>query len=249
MNSLKVFETVDALNKAAAEYIITIAKKAIAERGKFIISLSGGETPKKIYSLLATPHFCKQIEWNKVFIFWGDERCVSLNDVRNNAYQARLTLLDKIDIPLLNIYSIPVNLPPAEAASTYEKELKAFFGNEAEQSTLHAKFDLILLGLGENGHTASLFPGTKVINEQTEGIRAVPVEEEKMFRITMTAPLINQAHHILFLVTGENKAEVLKNVLAAPYQPEKYPAQLIKPVNGELAWFVNQEAASLIKQF
>ena len=237
---LKIFQTADELNKAAVEFIIAAAKKAIAMRGKFIISLSGGQTPQKLYSLLSESPYREQVQWEKTFVFWDDERCVPLDDERNNAHCAKFTLLDKIDIPESNIYAIPVNLSPGEAAVKYEKELKYFFGKEA------LRFDLILLGLGANGHTASLFPKTKVIDEQMEGIRAVYVEEEKMFRVTMTAPLINQARIILFLVTGENKAEILKKVFTVSYRPDQIPAQLIKPGDGELYWFVDGAASSLI---
>ena len=194
--NLKVFQTEDELNKSAVEFIIAISNKSLAAKGKFIIALSGGQTPEKLYSLLAELPFHEQIQWKKTFIFWGDERCVPLEDERNNAHRAKSILLGKVDIPLANIHFIPVNLSPAEAANKYEKGLKDFFGKDP------LRFDLILLGLGENGHTASLFPGTKLIDEQSEGIREVYVEEEKMFRVTMTAPLIDQAHHILFLVTG-----------------------------------------------
>jgi 6-phosphogluconolactonase len=238
--SLQVFETTEALNKTAAEFIIELSKKSIAERGRFIISLSGGETPKKVYSLLSEPPFKDQIQWKKTFIFWGDERCVPFTDERNNGHQAKSILLDKVDIPLSNIHFIPVNLTPSQAAFEYEKKIKNFFGEEPP------RFDLVLLGLGENGHTASLFPGTKVIGEQSEGIREVYVEEEKMFRVTMTAPLINEAYNILFLVTGENKADILKKILTTTYTPDIYPAQLIKPVNGDLFWFADRAAASLI---
>ena len=237
---LEVFNTADELSKDAAKLIITIANKAIAIRGKFTISLSGGKTPAKLYSFLAESPFCEQVQWKNTFVFWADERCVPLDDERNNAHQAKLILLDKIDIPWDNIYSIPVNLTPVEAASNYEKKLNGFFGTESP------RFDLMLLGLGENGHTASLFPGTNVIDEKLKGLREVYSKEEKMFRVTMTAPLINLARHILFLVTGEKKAEILKKVLSSSYQPENYPAQLIKPVDGELLWFVDQAAASLI---
>jgi 6-phosphogluconolactonase len=237
-NHLEVLPTIDDLNIAAAEFIISTAKNAIAKRGRFIISFSGGQTPVKLYSILSQPPFSEQIEWGKTFIFWGDERCVPLEDDQNNAYQARITLLDKVDIPATNIHIIPVNLTPAKAANKYEKDINDFFGNEPRQ------FDLVLLGLGENGHTASLFPGTKVLKEHTEGVREVYVEDEKMFRITMTAPLINMAHHILFLVAGRNKAEILENIMWAPYQPEKYPAQLIKPVKGSLRWFADSAAAT-----
>jgi len=237
INNLKVFSSVDLLNTAAAEFIITTARKAITEKGKFAISLSGGHTPEKLYLLLSQSPFREQIQWEKTFVFWGDERCVPLNDEQNNAHRAKTLLLDKVSIPLTNIYAIPVNLPPTEAARTYEKELKNFFGSKPIQ------FDLILLGLGENGHTASLFPGTKVLEENKERIREVFVEEEKIFRITMTAPLINQAHCILYMVTGEKKAKVLKTILKEHYLPEKYPAQLIKPLNGELFWYVDKAAA------
>jgi 6-phosphogluconolactonase len=237
-NRLEVFPTIDDLNIAAAKFIVDIANKAIAEKGKFIISFSGGHTPVKLYSILAKHPFREQIEWKKTFIFWGDERCVPLDDAQNNAHEAKVTLLDKVKIPPSNIHVIPVNLTPAEAANKYELEIKDFFGNEPMQ------FDLVLLGLGENGHTASLFPGAKILKEQAEGVREVFVEEEKMSRITMTAPLINQAHHILFLVTGDKKAEILENVMWVPYQPEKYPAQLIKPVHGDLRWFADSTAAT-----
>ena len=238
--NLNIFQTVDDLNKAAAEYFIDHSRKSIASRGRFVVSLSGGQTPQKLYSLLAEPDFRDQVEWKKTFIFWGDERCVSLDDERNNAHQAKLILFDKIEIPKFNIHFIPVNLSPEEAASNYEKNIKDFFGKEAVQ------FDLVLLGLGENGHTASLFSGTKVIDEQAAGVRAIYVKEEKMFRITMTAPLINRARAILFLVAGENKSEILKKVLTAPYQPALIPAQLIKPTDGELMWFVDGAVSSLI---
>ncbi len=238
--NLKVYPSVSELNKGAAEFIIAIASKSIAERGRFIISLSGGLTPQKLYALLAELPYREQINWMQTFIFWGDERCVSLNDNRNNAHMAKKILLDKVNIPNSKIHPIPVYLPPAEAAATYEKGLKDFFKDEAPQ------FDLILLGLGVNGHTASLFPETKVIDDRAEGVRQVYVEEEREFRISMTAPLINRARRILFLVSGDNKAEILKKVLTAPYQPDKFPAQLIKPKDGELCWYVDDSAASLI---
>jgi len=239
-NHLEVFPAVDDLYIAAAEFIVSIANKAIAKNGRFIISLSGGQTPVKLYSILAQDPFRNQIEWKKVFIFWGDERCVPLEDEQNNAYQAKVTWLNKVDVPPSNIHIIPVNLKPAEAAKQYEKKINDFFGNSPKQ------FDIVLLGLGENGHTASLFPGTNVLNEQAEGIREVYVEEEKMFRITMTAPLINKAHHILFLVSGKKKAKILENIMQGPYQPEKYPAQLINPVEADLRWFADSAAATSV---
>ncbi len=239
---IEVFEDTDKLTEAAADYIVRVGQEAIKINGRFVISLSGGHTPEKLYALLSTPSFRKKIEWKKTYFFWGDERCVPLEDERNNAHQAKLIWLDHMPVPPVHIHRIPVNLPPQDAAKTYQKEIEDFFGQHPK------RFDLMLLGLGENGHTASLFPGTPVVDEQVEGVREVYVEEEKLFRVTMTAPLINQARHILFLVTGENKAVVLEKILNAPFQPDLCPAQLIKSNEGELRWYVDKEAASLLSK-
>ncbi|MEO8085454.1 MAG: 6-phosphogluconolactonase [Bacteroidota bacterium] len=239
---LKIFPDSDALNKATAEFIITIANKAVNEKGRFVISLSGGKTPENLYSILSKSPFREKIPWQKTDVYWGDERCVPLNDERNNAHRAKTLLLEKVDIPVANIHPVPVNLAPETAAKEYENEIKNYFLPEI------SRFDLIILGLGENGHTASLFPDTKILEEQTEGVRDVYVKEEDMFRVTMTAPLINQAHHILFLVSGEQKAEILEKVLSSSGQTIKYPAQLIRPSHGDVTWFVDQAAATSLNE-
>jgi 6-phosphogluconolactonase len=238
--TLKVFENADLMSEAVADFIIQSAIESIAARGRFVISLSGGNTPNKLYSLLSSPSFKDRIEWKRTFVFWGDERCVPLNDKRNNSYMARLLLLNYIEIPSANIYPIQVDLPPSEAANEYEQKLKEFFGKEAPC------FDLILLGLGENGHTVSLFPGTPVIHELQHWIKEVYSAEQMEWRITMTVPLINQARNIAFLVTGEEKANILKTILHSHFQPDIYPAQFIKPSHGHLYWFADKAAASLI---
>ncbi len=237
---LRVFEAGETYIKEVAEFIIDIAHKAIEERGRFSIALSGGNTPNQLYTLLGTDEYKEKMPWKHSFVFWGDERCVALDDKLNNAHVAVTLLLDKVHVPWLNIFTIPVNLQPDEAAIQYEQTIRNYFNNETPA------FDLILLGLGENAHTASLFPGTEVLQEQTHLVKAVYVDEQKMFRVTMTAPLINLAHNIAFLVTGQSKAEVLKTIFTEPYQPEKYPAQLIKPVNGKLYWFADKAAAALV---
>ena len=239
---LQIFPSSTELNKAAAEYIVARAKEAIATNGKFTMVLSGGQTPLAVYTLLAQFSYREQMPWKNTYVFWGDERCVPLYDIENNAQQVKTILLDKVPIPFDNIYRIPVNLVPLEAAAVYEKEIKFFFGKE----TPH--FDLILLGLGANGHTASLFPETSILKEHAEGMRAVYVEEEDMFRVSMTASLINQAHHILFLVSGEKKAKILYKVFQTSSQTGTYPAQLIKPLNGELCWFADEAAVSVISE-
>lgn len=237
-DNIGIFENTEDMNAAAAEYFISITNQSIASKGRCAVALSGGETPLKLFSLLASPSYSERIQWIHIYFFWGDERCVPLEDSRNNAFQAKKTLLDKVQIPSDHIHRIPVQLPPDVAADQYEKQVQFFFDNK------RARFDLILLGLGENGHTASLFPGTEVLDENVAGIRSVYVEEEKMHRITMTAPLINQAHHILFLVSGKKKAAVIKTILNGPYQPYKYPAQLIRPEKGSLQWYIDREAAA-----
>jgi 6-phosphogluconolactonase len=237
-NKIQVYPAAEELSEAAAEFIIHTAKNAVDNKGRFVISLSGGHTPEQLYILLSKPSFRDQMPWKKTFVFWGDERCVPSNDKQNNANMARTSLLDHIDIPSLNIHPIPVDLPPAEAAHEYENTIRNFFHEEAPC------FDLILLGLGENGHTASLFPGTDVVSENERLVKEVYLAEQKMFRITMTAILINQAYNIVFLVEGEGKAVILDTVLNTSYQPDKYPAQLIIPVNGNLYWFVDKTAAS-----
>lgn len=238
---LKTFPSVPSLNQAVAELIMTIAGNAIAERGRFVISLSGGQTPRHLYSLLADPDFRNRIDWKNTFVFWGDERCVPVEDDRNNAYEAKKILLTKVDIPVSNIHALPVELPPDEAAIQYEKTLRDFFGDQPLQ------FDLILLGLGTNGHTASLFPGLQLLNEQAAGIRAEYVEEVNMYRISMTANLINQARNIVFLVSGEEKALVVKEIVTGTGKADQYPARLIKPIQGELYWFLDKAAASLLQ--
>jgi 6-phosphogluconolactonase len=240
VNDIHVFKDVAELCESTANFIIELANESIALHGQFVLALSGGSTPNELYKLLATEEYKKRMPWEKTIIFWGDERCVGLDDKLNNAYVARTLLLNNINIPPENIYPIPVNLPPAEAAIQYEEQIRYYFNGNLPI------FDLIFLGLGENAHTASLFPGTEVLHEKKHWVKEVYVEEQKMYRVTMTAKLINKARNIVFLVTGEKKAAVLKTILDSPYQPEIYPAQLIKPIDGNLYWYVDKEAAAEI---
>ena len=240
--NIQVFETTKALYNAAATFVTEAAVKAIAKKGRFCISLSGGQTPSGLYKLLAMPIYNNQLDKENVFIFWGDERCVALDDKRNNAFQAKNIWLDKVAIPPENIYRMAVNLPPAQAALDYENKLKAFFNNNT------ICFDLVLLGLGENGHTASIFPGSKLVEGTSAGIQSDYVTEEKMYRITMTAAMINNAEQVLFIATGKNKSDILQKVINGKHQPLAYPAQLIKPLHGMLNWFIDVEAASQLNQ-
>ncbi len=233
----RVFEDASVLYEVVAEQILTLANKSIDAEGRFSIALSGGQTPEELYKILSIPPFVDKMPWKNTHIFWGDERCVPLTDNRNNAYMAEVILLNNVPVPQENIHRIPVDMSPVKAARTYKKTLNEFFKGD------RMSFDLILLGLGENGHTASLFPRTSVIYVLEKDVREIYLEDEKMFRITMTVPLINQAKNVLFMVTGANKADILKLVLNGEYQPSQYPAQLICPENGHLVWYVDQDAA------
>ena len=229
MNKITDFENADLLAKAAATYFIQLANEAIQLKGKFTVALSGGNTPAAMYKLLASDFYSKQIDWKKCYFFWGDERCVPLSNKENNSFNAKNILFDKVPVPKKNIFIIPVDESPVNAAIYYEATIKIFF------KTDNPVFDLILLGMGNNGHTASLFPYTTVLQETRSLVKEVYVSEVNMFRISFTAPLINNAKHILFLVTGDSKQAMLKKILEGAYKPDEYPAQLIK--NAE--WFVS----------
>lgn len=241
MNSLTIFNNKEALTKATAQLIVTESTKCIREKGSFTWALSGGSTPLALYKLLATDAYQKKLDWKNIYVFWSDERYVPFQSEENNSHQAKLALLDNIDIPQENIFTIPVNLPVKKAARHYEQTLKQFFKSE------EPVFDLILLGMGSNGHTASLFPHTEVLKEKEALVKNCFIEEVNMERITFTVPLINKANKILFLIAGADKAETLKKVLAEKRQPQLYPAQLIKAAKSkELIWFIDSKAASAL---
>lgn len=235
---IKIFDDIELLSEAAAELMIEIAQAAIERRGKFSVALSGGSTPRRLYALLAEEPFRDRINWKAVHIFWGDERCVPSDDPRSNARLAHELFLDRVPVAADHLHPILCDQDPFRAANAYEAELKAFFGQT------HAAFDLILLGLGENAHTASLFPHSEVLREEERWVAAVYVAEQQMYRVTLTAPLINQAHTVVFLVSGSEKADVFQRVIEAEFNPDELPAQLIKPQNGQLIWLVDRAAAA-----
>jgi 6-phosphogluconolactonase len=237
-SNVKVFNSVKGLNEFAAQMVVDIAARSVARRGRFVICLSGGNTPNGLYGLLSKHPYRDAVPWKNTFVFWSDERCVPEDDDRNNAYNASVALLTKVDLPPENIFPVPVNLTPSDAAKTYEEKLKSFLGTE------DPVIDLMLLGLGDNGHTASLFPGSAVLHEKEHWVKETYVDEMHMYRVTMTPLLINKAEAILFLVTGEEKSRILEKVINCPFEPDKYPAQLIDPENGELLWLVDDKAAA-----
>lgn len=239
-NNIVVFDTMETLTAATADFIIEQAAHAMNNHGRFTLVLSGGNTPSALYSLLSTPAYRNKMPWKNTFIFWGDERFVPLDNKWSNAGNAYSLLLNHIEIPPGNIYPVAVNTSPHRAALDYESMVKSFFGKEAP------RFDLVLLGLGEDGHTASLFPGSDVVFEKERLVKEVYATEKKMYRITMTPVLINQAHAIVFLVAGSGKAEILRVVTADEKYPERFPAQIIAPQDGTLRWFADKKAAALL---
>ena len=239
MNSLKIFTNKEALTKATAQLIITESKNCIKEKGSFTWALSGGSTPLQLYKLLATDAYQKKLDWKNIYIFWSDERYVPFQSEENNSHQAKLALLDHIPIPQENIFTIPVNLPVKKAAKHYEETLKQFF------KTDQPVFDLILLGMGSDGHTASLFPHTEILKEKEALVKSNYIEQVNRERITFTVPFINKAKKILFLISGAEKAATLQKVLSDKKQPQLYPAQLIKAAKkNELIWFADAKAAA-----
>ena len=209
--------------------------------GEFNIALSGGSSPKKLYETLALPYYKNRVAWSKVNFFFGDERYVPAHDPQSNGNMVRAALFDPLHIEESTIFFVDTSLSPAEAARDYAARIANHFKGK------ESIFDLILLGLGNNSHTASLFPHTAVLHDQSASVKSVFVKDQNVYRITMTAPLINKARHIAFMVYGRSKAEAVHHVLDDAFDPEQYPAQLIKPENGNLHWYLDEEAASLLK--
>jgi 6-phosphogluconolactonase len=229
---IEVYADADVLARAAAEHFVAQAAQAIAARGRFVVALAGGSTPRATYALLASDEFVARVDWLRVHTFWSDERCVP-PDHRNSNYRlAREALLTGVPIPSANIHRIRGELPPAQAAAAYESEL---------ETTLDAngRFDLILLGLGADGHTASLFPGASALEERTRWVVESYVEKIDAWRITLTLPIINAARLVMFLVSGSTKAEPLAGIQAG----EPLPAALVRPTAGKLMWLVDRQAS------
>ena len=238
-----VKENSEAMSLAAADWIASTVESAIRTRGTARIAISGGNTPKRTFELLADPAqpFLKRIDWSRLLIFWVDERCVPPDSPDSNYRLAHETLLSKVPLPEENVVRIEGELDPEEAAARYESALRNRFRLEGAELP---RFDLIVLGLGDNGHTASLFPDSTALHSMMRLAVAVEVEAKNPWRVTLTWPVINHAGKIFFLIQDTSKAEVLKQVLLGPYQPETLPAQLIRPESGELSLLLDRAAAA-----
>jgi 6-phosphogluconolactonase len=238
---IRILTTPQELFSAAAEEVVRTGNDAVAKRGRFTIVLSGGSTPKSLYNLLAT-NARTALPWDRMFFFWGDERHVPPTDPDSNYRMAEETMLSKIPVAAGNVFRIPTENPDAaDAAAAYEQTLRKFFSLETGGIPT---FDLILLGMGPDGHTASLFPGTAALQEKSRLVVANWVDKLKASRITLTLPVLNAARCIAFLVSGTDKATALKAVLEQDVPAEQYPSKLVQPSDGKLIWLLDRAAAS-----
>jgi 6-phosphogluconolactonase len=233
----RVFPDLDALSRAALGELLVILRDAVRDRGRFAVALAGGNTPARLYRLWAGPRTAAGIPWDRVHFFYGDERYVPPDDPLSNYRMTRETLISQVPIPAANVHPVPTTLRPAEkAAEAYEAELRKFFAETPA-------FDLLLLGLGTEGHTLSLFPGSPVLEETQRWVAAVEVAAKPPQRVTLTPVVANQARHTFFLVAGEDKREIVEALKHEPEgRPSRYPAARIQPAGGVL-WFLDQAAA------
>ncbi|GAB4108827.1 MAG: 6-phosphogluconolactonase [Roseiflexaceae bacterium] len=243
--SLEVYDTPGALAEAAARHMARLAREAVAARGVFSAALSGGSTPHAMFSLLAQEPLRSTIDWEKLHIFWSDERYVAPDDPESSYRMARETLLQHVHIPAANVYLVPtVGSTPEGAAEAYAATIAAMLPGDPP------RFDLILLGMGPDGHTASLFPGAPAVAQPPNEL-VVPVYNSPKpppTRVTFTYRLINAAANVLFLVAGADKAATLRDVLRGPHDPPRLPAQGVQPSNGTLTWLADRAAAELLAQ-
>ena len=236
---LLVYADAGAVAHALADYFVATGERAIAERGKFTVALSGGNTPRAAYELLAADPLRANLSWSNVFIYFGDERCVPPDDERSNYRMAREAFLDAVPIPSANIARMRGEIDPGLAANEYASILRAELGGMPQ-------LDLVMLGLGEDGHTASLFPGIAQEVGEHSLVEAAYAQSQAMWRVTITPKLINAARRVVFAVEGVAKARALAAVYEGPRDPKTYPAQLVQPSSGELTWLMDEAAASLL---
>ncbi len=237
---VSVFPDIDALSHAAAERFDSLSRAAITSHGRFAAALSGGSTPRRLYSLLGSSPYRENIDWNGVHIFWADERCVAPSHEASNYRLVADAMLMKVAVPEENIHRIRGEEGPGQAAETYEKELRKFFVGSTKPV-----FDLVILGAGVDGHTASLFPGSVLLEERARDVVPVYREKPDIDRVSLTLPVLNRAANVVFLVAGAEKANIVHEVLKSGNR-KRYPAGRVQPVDGKLSWFLDKAAASKI---
>lgn len=235
-DNIFIWQDAEKLSLAAAYFFVRSYKESVAKTGRFAVALSGGSTPKRLYEILATPEFSRNIDWKKVLIFWGDERFVPHTDAESNYRMVKEALFDKIKIPAKNIFAVPVKGWPQDCAEQYEATIKNILGRTAS-------FDLTLLGMGDDGHTASLFPETKILEENKKLVKEVWVDAKQTWRISLTYPIINKSKEIMFLVAGKTKAPVIKKIFSARALKNPYPVQGVQLKKGNIIWMLDEAAA------
>jgi 6-phosphogluconolactonase len=236
---IRIFKDMEALSRSAADLFVQQALQSVHERGQFLVALNGGGTPARLFQLLATD-YRDRVDWSKTHIFWGDERLVAVADPESSYGQAWNLFLSRVPIPEANIHRIHGELEPTKSAQEYESVLKRFASPQLDIP----HFDLVYLGMGEDGHTASLFPGSPLdVNDIVIPVTA-HYQGRPAQRVTLTPMVFNQAHLIAFMATGEKKAYTLAEVLSDRYQPELYPAQRIDPKDGKVIWLIDEDAAN-----
>jgi 6-phosphogluconolactonase len=233
---LHIYKNSEEMSCAVAAWMVDSIAATLKKQDRFTIALSGGSTPQRLHTILASSPYKDQIDWTKLHIFWGDERAVPFEDDRNNAKMAYDTLLNYVPVPPSQIHVMRTDIPPEQSAIEYEKILHQYFSLTS--------FDLVLLGMGDDGHTLSLFPGTEVVHETQAWAKAFFLPAQNMYRITLTKSIVNKSACIAFLTTGTAKAHALKEVLKGVPNPDLYPSQVINPEQGELHWFVDEAAAA-----
>lgn len=237
---VSVFSDSEELSHAAAKRFVSLSQAAIISQGRFTTALSGGSTPRRLYSLLGLPPYRDAIEWKRVHVFWVDERCVSPSHEDSNYRLAADTFLLQAAVPVENIHRIRGEEGPAVAADEYQEELRGYFSGSQRMV-----FDLVILGAGADGHTASLFPGSTALQERSREVVPVYPEKPGISRVSLALTVLNQAAHVLFLVSGRDKADIAHEVLRSNNQ-KHYPAGLVQPADGILSWFLDEAAASRI---
>jgi 6-phosphogluconolactonase len=237
---IRVCSAPEALADIAAELFVEEARTAVSDRGRFAVALAGGDTPRPAYRRLREPRLRGRVDWEAVHLFWGDERCVPPDDERSNYRMVQEALLEALQLPERQIHPIRCAGDSKRAALDYEEQLRVFFGEEGP------RFDLVLLGLGEDGHTASLFPGTPAATERTRWVAGVSDPGQPFARVSLTLPAINCARTVAFLVSGRRKAAAVQRVLEASGEGAPLPAQGVRPREGRVLWLVDAEAAALL---
>ncbi len=237
-----VLKNANEVSRHGAELFLELARKRAAIGQRFSVALSGGSTPKTMFEMLAGDEFRGRVPWDKVDLFWGDERCVPPDHKDSNYRMTREALLERAPIPQESVYRIPADQPnPAKGAAIYEETLRGYFGLKPGELP---RFDLVYLGMGDDGHTASLFPGTKALAEEKSFVTKNYVDKFQSYRITLTAPAINNGKTVVFLIAGAGKADRLREVLEGPRDPDRLPSQRIQPRDGKLIYVLDEAAAA-----